>query len=254
MLYANKEKIQNLIAEQRTSLAEVSYLDLDFVTKVVDNFENPKFSMENVIIMDDYLDDSKYHVATDEDSLQYKERVSVEVGEGCETVTVTNGSDTVEYVKIHGWTHDDPALIYSNTDIDVFFYDSGRNTVENIDNEAGIDAFQDRKGFFLVKSVDYDEAYHKLKAHDLETEQAEQARIEDVCIFSPRDGCIAIKCRIDGRQMLSRPLRDEDALLLRSTGNISLLSDEEKKGYAMKYYAAELLREMGRERGKGVRR
>lgn len=32
------EKIQNLIAEQRTSLAEVSYLNLDFITKVVENF------------------------------------------------------------------------------------------------------------------------------------------------------------------------------------------------------------------------
>ena len=45
-----KEKIQNLIAERRTSLAEVSYLNLDFITKVVENFENPKLSMENVII------------------------------------------------------------------------------------------------------------------------------------------------------------------------------------------------------------
>ena len=44
------EKIQNLIAEQRTSLAEVSYLNLDFITKVVENFENPILSMENVII------------------------------------------------------------------------------------------------------------------------------------------------------------------------------------------------------------
>lgn len=61
MLYVNKEKVQNLIAEQRTNLAEVSHLDLNFITKVVKNFENPKFSMENVFIMDDYFDETKHH-------------------------------------------------------------------------------------------------------------------------------------------------------------------------------------------------
>lgn len=43
LLYANKEKIQDLIAKQQTNLADVNYLDLNFVTKIVENFENPKF-------------------------------------------------------------------------------------------------------------------------------------------------------------------------------------------------------------------
>ena len=73
MLYVNKEKVQNLMAEQRTNLAEVSHLDLNFITKVVKNFENPKFSMENVIIMDDYFDETKRHIATEEDSLQSRQ-------------------------------------------------------------------------------------------------------------------------------------------------------------------------------------
>jgi len=67
MLYVNKEKVQNLITEQRTNLAEVSHLDLNFITKVVKNFENPKFSMENVNIMDDYFDETK------QDSLQSRQ-------------------------------------------------------------------------------------------------------------------------------------------------------------------------------------
>ena len=41
-LFVNKAKIQDLIAKQRKNLAEVSYLDLDFVTKIIKNFENPK--------------------------------------------------------------------------------------------------------------------------------------------------------------------------------------------------------------------
>jgi DNA-binding transcriptional MerR regulator len=40
-LYLNKEKIQALIDKQRTNLAEVEYLDLDSVAKVIESFENP---------------------------------------------------------------------------------------------------------------------------------------------------------------------------------------------------------------------
>ena len=40
-LYMDKEKIQTLIDQQRTNLADVDYLDLDSVAKVVENFENP---------------------------------------------------------------------------------------------------------------------------------------------------------------------------------------------------------------------
>lgn len=98
-----------------------------------------------------------------EDNRQQEKAKDTVIYDGGENVTVTaQGGDTAEYVKLHGWTHDDPALIYNNTDIDVFFYDSGRNTVENIDNEGGIDAYQDSKGFFLVRASEYDEAYARL--------------------------------------------------------------------------------------------
>lgn len=46
-LYLDKEKIQTLIAQQRTNLADVEYLDLDSAAKVVENFENPKSESEN---------------------------------------------------------------------------------------------------------------------------------------------------------------------------------------------------------------
>ena len=46
-LYLDKEKIQTLIAQQRTNLADVEYLDLDSAAKVVENFENPKPESKN---------------------------------------------------------------------------------------------------------------------------------------------------------------------------------------------------------------
>ena len=42
LLYANKRKIQALIAKQRTNLAEVDYLNLDSVANIVESLENPK--------------------------------------------------------------------------------------------------------------------------------------------------------------------------------------------------------------------
>ncbi len=45
--YLNKEKIQALIDKQRINLAEVAYLDLDSVAKIVKDFENPIIPREN---------------------------------------------------------------------------------------------------------------------------------------------------------------------------------------------------------------
>ena len=46
-LYMDKEKIQTLIDQQRTVLADVDYLDLDSIAKVVKDFVNPKISEGN---------------------------------------------------------------------------------------------------------------------------------------------------------------------------------------------------------------
>lgn len=43
LLYADKQKIQALIDKQRTILADVAYLDLEDVAKVIKTFENPTF-------------------------------------------------------------------------------------------------------------------------------------------------------------------------------------------------------------------
>lgn len=97
------------------------------------------------------------------------EQPYVKVQEDQESVHVQAADDRVDiYHRVHGWTHDDPALLYNNTEVDVFFYDNKTNTVENIDNEAGIDAYENRDGFFLVRAEDYDEAYRQLAEHDQE--------------------------------------------------------------------------------------
>ena len=48
LLRVNKEKVQNLINQQRTILADVDYLDLDSIAKIVKDFENPSVEEENV--------------------------------------------------------------------------------------------------------------------------------------------------------------------------------------------------------------
>jgi hypothetical protein len=51
LLYVDKKKIQDLISQQQTTLAEVGYLDLNTVVKVIHNFQNPKFSRKNCIFL-----------------------------------------------------------------------------------------------------------------------------------------------------------------------------------------------------------
>ena len=46
LLYVDKAKIQALIDKQRKNLADVEYLDLDSVAKILQNFENPSVDEE----------------------------------------------------------------------------------------------------------------------------------------------------------------------------------------------------------------
>ena len=72
LLYVNKDKIQTVIDKQRINLAEVDYLDLDFVAKIIKNFENPKLFDEKHDLDDD-LDVPLQHGATHEEDIQSKE-------------------------------------------------------------------------------------------------------------------------------------------------------------------------------------
>ena len=48
-LYLDKEKIQTLIDQQRTNLADVEYLDLEDIAKIVKDFDNPSIKTENYV-------------------------------------------------------------------------------------------------------------------------------------------------------------------------------------------------------------
>ena len=54
LLYANKAKIQALIDKQRTILADVDYLDLEDVAKIVENFENPTIEEKDLFRPGDF--------------------------------------------------------------------------------------------------------------------------------------------------------------------------------------------------------
>ena len=49
MLYADKERIQGLINQQRTNLADVDYLDLDSIANIINSFENPTLPEEKTL-------------------------------------------------------------------------------------------------------------------------------------------------------------------------------------------------------------
>lgn len=61
LLYVNKREIQALIDKQRTILADVDYLDLDDVTKVVNNFENPTIEEEELFRPGDFTPRDKVY-------------------------------------------------------------------------------------------------------------------------------------------------------------------------------------------------
>ena len=50
-LYIDKEKVQNLIDQQRTILADVDYLDLDSAAKILKDFQNPTIDGKNHIAL-----------------------------------------------------------------------------------------------------------------------------------------------------------------------------------------------------------
>ncbi len=53
-LYLDKERIQTLIDQQRTNLADVDYLDLNSIANVINNFENPSTESENTLFRTTY--------------------------------------------------------------------------------------------------------------------------------------------------------------------------------------------------------
>jgi hypothetical protein len=62
LVWEDKEKIQALIDQRRTNLADVDYLDLDSITKIVEDFESPK-------ILEEKSNDTRFSIASDPSTL-----------------------------------------------------------------------------------------------------------------------------------------------------------------------------------------
>lgn len=81
LLYVDKQKIQVLIDKQRTILADVGYLNLDDVTKIVKSFENPTVEGEELFRPGDFTPRDKalardeYERMVSSGSYQFKEAV-----------------------------------------------------------------------------------------------------------------------------------------------------------------------------------
>ena len=72
LLRVDKERIQNLINKQRTNLADVAYLDLDSITKIVENFENPTIEEGKIVFSVDEMSDklnTPIHIARSLDEI-----------------------------------------------------------------------------------------------------------------------------------------------------------------------------------------
>ena len=132
------------------------------------NVDNNKYSVEILTVGRD--NEIRYSTCFTE-SREEEELISV-ILEALKYIQETANfekehNDFICYRKVSGWTHDWPALIYSFTDISLFFYDENTETVENVENEAGIDAYEDRVGYFCVRPEDYVLAMNQIEDHDV---------------------------------------------------------------------------------------
>lgn len=83
-----------------------------------------------------------------------------------EIIGLNKGSELFVYRKVHGWTHDAPALIFSITETALFFRDND-GTIESVDdNPGGIDAYENREGSFCVVADEYDYAFKQIEEHN----------------------------------------------------------------------------------------
>lgn len=94
--YLNKERIQTLIDQRRTNFAEVEYLDLDSVTKIVENFENPAINDEistreatSAVIIEQSKDNAERKVATEQQMRDKLTELANKFGVDVDVVTDT---------------------------------------------------------------------------------------------------------------------------------------------------------------------
>ena len=107
-LYIDKEKVQNLIDQQRTILADVDYLDLDSVANILKDFENPTIEGKNQtalsenILPTEALRDRKA-MRNEAEQLAEKLHTPVNVVEDANEITHPNKEIEARRRKAKGW-------------------------------------------------------------------------------------------------------------------------------------------------------
>lgn len=71
-----------------------------------------------------------------------------------------------DYKVIPGWTHEDPALVWSFTDVPLYFRDDYVGDIEEVTDS--IDYFEGKHGEFVVHKDKYEEAYRQIEEYDNE--------------------------------------------------------------------------------------
>ena len=144
---------------------------LDIVNECIEPFNIKIFVEENGgssynIEIDDNSDIFRVDYEQDilEENLQHK------ISELWETIKRNLSERFSEFIgfrKIHGDNHEDPALIWSFSDVDLYFlpqtgvFDSSFEWVKDIND------YEDVAGTFYVRTFDYVDAYWDVTLHDV---------------------------------------------------------------------------------------
>lgn len=102
-LYLNKEKVQNLITQQQINLADVSYLDLNSINNIIENFKNPSLETKK---------NTRFSVAPDIDTPAFKNwfAESKVVNEDGKPMVVYHGSSALFWVFDHHFSMQNGAV------------------------------------------------------------------------------------------------------------------------------------------------
>lgn len=100
-LYLDKEKIQGLIDQQRTNLADVEYLDLDSIAKIVENFENPSSEDARFSVITPEMD-ADYLAAVERGDIETAQRMVLEAAKLAMPNTKVVDEDGNPKIVYHG--------------------------------------------------------------------------------------------------------------------------------------------------------
>ncbi len=134
--------------------------------------------------------------------------------------------------------------------------DSEKQTIENIDNYLGIDAYENRKGMFLVETDDYEEAYRQLEEHDKQENLESSIILSNKVIVERTTDSTAKAFTPEQRQTILPALKELGAEKLFAAAN-----EDEKMKRICNAWKEDTLRELKdlekgiiREEGQGIRR